>query len=170
MRSWRLEELPRLLGGGQRADDIQVDAPDEHAVGAHVGRLNAQLCQLGENQLVDGGIGRCGGAVKGILRRGRTQGAQSRQQDNRSSQQSLRHRFSHFTDTPQGAGTLRPFKKLYAGFRGNIPTTLITSTGLMGFGWMSRVPSPPAAFSHSKTPATAELLRESAARQVPRRH
>ena len=55
------EELRGLLGGGQRADDVQIDAPDKHRVGAEVGRLDAQPLPLGEDQLVDlavrGGLG-----------------------------------------------------------------------------------------------------------------
>ena len=46
------QELRGLLCCGQRADDVEIGASDEHCVGAQIGRLNVQLPQAGENQLV----------------------------------------------------------------------------------------------------------------------
>jgi len=51
-----LDELAGLLSGGKRADHIQVGAPDEHRVGTK-GRMDVQLLQFAENQLVNGGLG-----------------------------------------------------------------------------------------------------------------
>ena len=46
-----------LLGGGQRADDVEIDPADKHRVGAQSGRLDAQLLQPVEDQLVDLAVG-----------------------------------------------------------------------------------------------------------------
>ena len=48
---------PGLLGRGQRADHVQIGPPDEHRVRAEVGRLDAQLLQLAEDQLIDPALG-----------------------------------------------------------------------------------------------------------------
>jgi len=51
------QELPRLLRGGQGADDVQVGPPHKHLVGAHVRRLDAQPLQPAEDQIVDPALG-----------------------------------------------------------------------------------------------------------------
>ena len=64
-----LEELPRLVGRGQRADHVQVGPAEENPVGADPGRRDAQLFQPAEDQLVDPALGsRLGVAFKGARR------------------------------------------------------------------------------------------------------
>ena len=48
------EELRRFLRGGQRADDVQVDAPQEYGVGREIGGLDVQAFQAVEHPCVDG--------------------------------------------------------------------------------------------------------------------
>ena len=48
-----LDESFRLFCGGQRANDIQVNAADEHGIRAERRRLNAQFLELAEDQFVD---------------------------------------------------------------------------------------------------------------------
>ena len=62
-----LEELRGLLRRGQGADHVQVRPPQEHLVGAELGRLDAQLLQAGENQLVNPAVGRGGAALSKTL-------------------------------------------------------------------------------------------------------
>ena len=57
------EKLPRLLGGGQRADHVQIDAAHEHRVGAEGGRSNAQLLQLAKT---NSSIRPCGVGLPGL--------------------------------------------------------------------------------------------------------
>ncbi len=47
------QEALHFLGGRQRADHIQVDAPHEDAVRASGCRLNSQRLELRQNRLVD---------------------------------------------------------------------------------------------------------------------
>ena len=48
-----VQKALRLLGRGQRADGVEIDPPEENRIGTQVGRLDFQLLQLGEHQLVD---------------------------------------------------------------------------------------------------------------------
>ena len=79
-----LQELSRLLRGGQRPDDVQINASDEHSIGADIGRWNAQPLQPAENQLVDLVLGRQSGlAFKRVrCRAGCCGSTQGRQQHN----------------------------------------------------------------------------------------
>ena len=62
------DELPRFHRRGQRADYIQVDAPDEHGIRADRRRLKPELLQLAENQLVNPALRDwVGQAFKGVL-------------------------------------------------------------------------------------------------------
>jgi hypothetical protein len=59
------QELGGLLGGGQRADDVEIDAPEKYRIGAKIRWGNAQALQVGENQLVDFALrGEIGGTVE----------------------------------------------------------------------------------------------------------
>src|SRR6266496_215083 len=84
------EELRGLLGGGERADGVEVDAAEEDGVGAEAGRRDAQAVQVREHERIDlafgGGIG--GAFEEGMLRtraaerRGQGDANQTFRQDN----------------------------------------------------------------------------------------
>ena len=64
------QELDHLFRRGERADHVEVDASQEHAVGAHLGRGQAQFLQPAQNQLIDSAPGsRIGRAFKRPQRR-----------------------------------------------------------------------------------------------------
>ena len=48
-----VDELARLLGGGERADQVKVGAADEHGIRAE-NRPESQRRQFGENNAIDG--------------------------------------------------------------------------------------------------------------------
>ena len=52
-----VEELPGLVGGGQRADHIEEGAAHEDRIGAGPSRFEARLFQPGEDEFVKAALG-----------------------------------------------------------------------------------------------------------------
>ena len=51
------DETGRLLGRGQRPDDIQINPADEYRIGTDIRRSNSQRRQLAEHKAVDLSVG-----------------------------------------------------------------------------------------------------------------
>ena len=104
-----LDELPGLFRGGQRADHIQIGAPDKHRVGAE-GGLDAQRGQLGQDKLVNLAFrGRSHRAFEDIGLRFRRCGAgDDRQQNNHRGQRDSHYDFAATLTRPGDASSFRP--------------------------------------------------------------
>jgi hypothetical protein len=50
------QELRRLLRRGQRADDVEIHAPDKYFVGARIRGFDTQTLPLIESQIVDSAV------------------------------------------------------------------------------------------------------------------